>query len=165
MQEAASLVTERQTRTLHARGEWTGCRLDGALRSLQGWREPGDWRLDTAAISELDTAGAWALHCVGQMAHGHGARVDYGSLPATPVVTPRSPGLLEGLGRAVVRKLTDAQHFLDFVGHLALEGFAQLRRLRLTRLVQEIDAAGVHALPILGLLAFLMGVVVTYSGR
>ena len=178
MSEAASLIVESQTRRLLARGEWTVCGLDGALRSLEAWHGQGGWQLKADAIRDLDTAGAWALHRIGQVAHSRGAQIEYtglathhaalvelvrGRLPPTPVVQSRPPGLLEGLGRGTVRKLADALQFLDFIGGLVLDGFGQFRRLRLTRLVQEIDAAGVRALPILGLLAFLMGVVLTYQ--
>jgi len=178
MPQAASLVADAASRTLFARGNWTVSGLDGALRDVDRWREPGAWRLDTDAVSDLDTAGAWALHRVGQLAQGRGAQVDYAALPAhhaallelvrsrlpaTPLVPVRTPGLLEALGRGVVGKLTDVLHFLDFIGRLAAQGALLLRRLRVTRLVQEVDAAGVRALPILGLLAFLMGVVLTYQ--
>lgn len=178
MPDTAGLVSEPQTHTLYARGDWTVARLDGALRALDGWQGQGDWRLNTDSVSALDTAGAWALDRIGRVAQARGARVDYAALtaqqaallelvrsrlPAGAVPGPHSVSPLEGLGRGVVDKLTDALRFLDFMGRLVLEGVAHPGRLRLSRLVQEVDAAGVRALPILGLLAFLMGVVITYQ--
>jgi phospholipid/cholesterol/gamma-HCH transport system permease protein len=178
MPAAASLVTELRTRTLSAHGEWTVCKLDAVDSTLHDWRQVGDWRLDAADINTLDTAGAWALYRLEQTARRTSASISWdgltqrhaallelvrGRLPREPYAPPRAPGPLEQLGRMVAGKLGDTFSFLDFIGHLALEALSQLRRLRVRRLVQEIDAAGVRALPILGLLAFLMGVVMTYQ--
>ncbi|ANX05377.1 ABC transporter permease [Immundisolibacter cernigliae] len=178
MPQAAGLSSEPQSRTLRARGCWTVECLDEVMRSLEAWQEQGDWHLNTDAVTQLDTAGAWALHRLGAVAQARGAQIDYGALPprhaallelvrgrllGAPPPASRTGGPLEQIGRAVVQKLADVLNFLDFWGQLILDGAARLRRFRLDRLVQEIDAAGVRALPLLGVLAFLMGVVITYQ--
>jgi phospholipid/cholesterol/gamma-HCH transport system permease protein len=171
----ASLSVDAAGRILHARGEWTVCSLDAVQTHWQAWPYSGDWTLDAGGIDGLDTAGAWALQRLIDAAAARKARLQLTGLSASHAqllelvrtrtlqagaALPRQAGWLERLGRIAAAKFGDVLAFLDFVGQLALEG---RRRLRWTRLVQEIDAAGVRALPILGLLAFLMGVVVTYQ--
>jgi phospholipid/cholesterol/gamma-HCH transport system permease protein len=175
MPAPASLVADAPARTLRAGGDWTVCTLDAVQETWRRWPHGGDWRLDTSAIGKLDTAGAWALQRLAEAAAVAHSRLDLGALPAAhaallELVRARLPaggdtpdvalGWLERLGRAAVGRLLEVGRFFDFVGRLVVEG---RRRLRLARLVQEVDAAGVRALPILGLLAFLMGVVITYQ--
>ncbi|MDD3651087.1 MlaE family lipid ABC transporter permease subunit [Immundisolibacter sp.] len=175
MPSPATLVPDPANRTLHAAGDWTVCSLDAVQAQWRDWQHAGDWTLDAGGIDGLDTAGAWALHRLTEAAARAGVRLDLrglasahaallelvrARLPKGDAEPAAAPGWLERLGRGVVAHVTEVQRFLDFVGRLVAE---QRRRLRWTRLVQEIDAAGVSALPILGLLAFLMGVVVTYQ--
>lgn len=89
---------------------------------------------------------------------------EYDHPPAAP---PRRPRGLEALGRRVVAGGGEALQLLDFVGDVALESLARLarpQRLRWRQVVAEIERAGATALPITGLLAFLMGVVMAYQG-
>jgi phospholipid/cholesterol/gamma-HCH transport system permease protein len=175
MPATATLLADPATRTLRAAGDWTVCTLEAVQPQWRAWPHRGDWRLDTSGIGSLDTAGAWALDRLAQAAAAADCQLDLGALPAAhagllELVRARLPaggdtpdarlGLLARLGRGAVGRVAEIGHFLDFVGRLVVEG---RRRLRLPRLVQEIDAAGVRALPILGLLAFLMGVVITYQ--
>ena len=175
MPAEATLVAEPATRTLRAAGDWTVCTLDGVQAQWRRWPHSGDWRLDTADIGHIDTAGAWALQRMADAAKKARSAVDLAGLPPAQaalleLVRSRQPAALEAapdelrglarLGQSVVERLAEARHFVGFIGQLVVEG---RRRLRVTRVVQEIDAAGVRALPILGLLAFLMGVVITYQ--
>lgn len=175
MPTQASLRADAASRVLHARGEWTVCGLDAVQRHWQDWPHSGDWTLDVGGIDGLDTAGAWALQRLIDAAaarqaslqltglsdsHGELLELVRARTPRDGTALPRQAGWLERLGRLAAAKFGDVLAFLDFVGQLVLDG---RRRLRGSRLVQEIDAAGVQALPILGLLAFLMGVVVTYQ--
>jgi phospholipid/cholesterol/gamma-HCH transport system permease protein len=175
MPAPARLQADPAARVLRAEGDWTACTLD-ALQSLwQRWPHRGDWTLDGTALGRLDSAGAWALYRLIETAARAGARLEVTGLvprhaallelvrtrlPAPTAHPAPARGWLETLGRAVVGRLAETGRFLDFVGRLVAE---QRARLRWGRLVQEVDAAGVRALPILGLLAFLMGVVITYQ--
>jgi phospholipid/cholesterol/gamma-HCH transport system permease protein len=175
MPAPATLLVDAARRTVQVRGEWTVCALDAVQPGAQDWLQAGDWTLDAAGIAALDTAGAWALQRLVDIGAARGCRLQLAGLapphaallelvrartPAAVGDLPRADGWLAALGRTAAGKLADALSFLDFIGELVLQG---RRRLRGARLVQEIDAAGVQALPILGLLAFLMGVVVTYQ--
>ena len=80
---------------------------------------------------------------------------------------PYLPGLLESAGRHSSDQLGQYLGFLAFIGNLALfTGRAILRpwRIRWDQVVKELQAAGVNALPIVGLLTFLIGIVIAIPG-
>jgi phospholipid/cholesterol/gamma-HCH transport system permease protein len=94
------------------------------------------------------------------------------SSPSNPTAAPallQPPryGLLSRTGRAAVGAALQGQAFLAFIGQVALAAAAALRRPRLVRwrvVLHEIQVGGFEALPIIGLTAFLLGVVVAYQG-
>ena len=77
------------------------------------------------------------------------------------------PHGLERLGRAVVHQVVRGLDFVAFIGETAL-ALARLlvrpSRFRFKTWIGNIEDAGVHALPIIGLLSFLLGVVIAYQG-
>ena len=143
---------------------------------------------DASPIEAFDTAGAWVLQqwLMQQRAGGHevtlqGLRPAFAQLLAlvaepTPGASaaahaadsakkPR-PGRLEALGRRSTSALQQAAGLLGFVGEtaLALAGcIAHPGRWRWRAIGHNIRTAGVDALPIVGLLSFLLGVVVAYQ--
>ncbi len=144
---------------------------------------------DASQIQALDTAGAWVLHQGLQQLRAHGgqvtlqglrpefaqllALVDKPAAAATPPNPPQPadtppppPGLVNRLGRSCTEVLQGAADLLGFVGEaaLALAGcFAHPSRWRWRAIGHNIRTAGVDALPIVGLLSFLLGVVVAYQ--
>ena len=76
-------------------------------------------------------------------------------------------GAIEGLGRASVAEAKKNIGLLAFVGEIALVFLPRLltpHRLRWKMILHELGEAGHKALPIVGLLAFLLGVVIAYQG-
>ena len=75
---------------------------------------------------------------------------------------------LQRTGRGAVHVVQTGWNILSFVGLVAVDTVQTIvqpwRRLRLAALVHQIEETGVTALPILGLLAFLLGVVLAYQG-
>jgi phospholipid/cholesterol/gamma-HCH transport system permease protein len=74
---------------------------------------------------------------------------------------------LERLGHRAWRQLEDALELLAFIGETftaLLRSVLQPRRIRWPVLWLEVQRAGVDALPITGLLSFLLGVVIAYQG-
>jgi phospholipid/cholesterol/gamma-HCH transport system permease protein len=145
-------------------------------------REPS-LEIDLQGVSSLDTAGAWLLK--GRIAHleGNGAQVKVTGLnPAAQALfdlvlgadddgrrdlSLKPPLPLEGLGKAVHDFGTQAFDFLSFIGEIAFAVLALLGnpfRLRWRLVLNSLQAAGVAALPIVGLLTFLVGVVIAYQG-
>ncbi len=177
--------------TLHCQGQVCQCQGDWTLDGLETvdprWRKvrwpTGAWRLDGSAIRTIDTTGALSLAMIiadrEQAGHPlqqldlreeHQALLDLvqerrasaGTAPASSA----SGGPLERLGRRIVFHSVHALDFLAFVGEAATAmGRLALRpnRFRWRALFGSIETAGVNALPIVGLLAFMMGVVIAYQ--
>jgi phospholipid/cholesterol/gamma-HCH transport system permease protein len=170
---------------LHLAGDLsvqTLARLEPALARL-----PADQalRLDLASVARLDTAGAWAIAQLQARieAAGGDLRLENiaprqqqlldtvrDALPQPPEepLAPRSfTDLLEALGRATVSTglfLAELAHVLGLF--LARFGRTSLRpgRLHLTALVAHCQDVGVRAVPIVALMAFLIGVVLAFQG-
>ncbi|MFZ1325830.1 MAG: MlaE family lipid ABC transporter permease subunit [Candidatus Contendobacter sp.] len=166
-------------------GFWT---LDGVAGLDRQWptlRWPtGDVRLDCSGLRALDTTGAlFLLNLVaereraGQPVQWIGLRAEHqalldlvrerrataGALP--PPLTP--PTRLERLGRAVTWQIGRLLAFLAFMGEATIAMARLVRhpgRFRWRALLGNMEDAGVKALPIIGLLAFMLGVVIAYQG-
>jgi phospholipid/cholesterol/gamma-HCH transport system permease protein len=166
-------------------GDWTldGVEtLDPELRGI-GW-PAGELRLDGSGIQAVDTTGA--LRLLGLIAEleraGHPVRLvnlreEHQALldlvrerlasAGTVAPSPATRNGLENLGRQVVFHATRAIEFLAFVGEAAVAlGRLALHpgRFRWRALFGNIQTAGVNAMPIVGLLAFMMGIVIAYQG-
>ncbi len=149
---------------------------------LQGPALPIDITIDTQAVSALDTSGGWLLHrlrrnleAIGHRVHFTGLRPEFAALldlialrtaPA-PVATTPPPGVLARIGRAVWESGQGALGLLSFLGESTLAMARALRhprRMRWRAIVYNLQTAGVAALPITGLLSFLLGIVIAYQG-
>jgi len=144
-----------------------------------------DIRLDLAGVSAMDTAGAWAIARLEARLHaaGHGVEVIGADAPraalmqtvarAMPVLpddAPGRPGLadrLERLGRATVgavRFLMELVAFLGLFLSRLVWHIRHPREFRLTALVHHCQDVGLRAVPIVSLMAFLIGVVLAFQG-
>ena len=167
--------------TCRLRGHWTS-------RGLRRPPSPTDWQLPpgTRQIAlqapdvPFDTSGALTLlNAMDRWRHA-GAQVDLSGLSdaqrqllelvrqrALPVPAAQRPlGLLGDIGRATLTALDEMRALLAFVGELVWRGTPALLRpwrLRWREIVHEIDAAGLRALGIVGLLSFLIGMVMAYQ--
>jgi phospholipid/cholesterol/gamma-HCH transport system permease protein len=141
--------------------------------------------VDCKALEQLDTVGAWLLLRTKRAFEHKGLKVqplnvrdEYRALvhtidhecTAPPVELP-SPHTftdrLESIGRGLFQALHQAYELVGFFGLVVFETIAtivQPRRLRVAALFHQIEETGVNALPIVGLLSFLIGVVVAYQG-
>ncbi|MDZ7810862.1 MAG: ABC transporter permease [Arhodomonas sp.] len=126
----------------------------------------------------LDTAGAVCLNRLARALGGPetltGASERHRALLELATETehaagapPPRPNPLARLGRLALIHLERALGFLEFTGALVADTLPRLprpHRLRWRQVIAAVEQAGVHALPIVGLLAFLMGVVMAYQG-
>ncbi len=169
---------------LRCDGAWTVRGIVAVERELAraSWPGAGEVVIDGSGISMLDTAGAWVLYRTrgGLEASGHAVRVEglrpefdsllglIGSkdLPREIVAAPRVPWLV-GVGQRSWAVLGGGVGYLAFVGESFVALLRVLRephRLRWRAILHNVQTAGVEALPITGLLSFLMGVVIAYQG-
>lgn len=167
-------------------GAWT---LEGCTdleRRLARRRPPaGDLILNGGAIQALDTTGALLLlnrladlRQGGRQVQLLNLRPEYQALlelvaerrqaaQVPHTAGRRSLNPVAALGRAVWLKLLHASGLLAFLGEttvVLLKTLLQPRRLRWQAILANLQHAGLEAVPIVGLLAFLIGVVIAYQG-
>ncbi|MBM3534884.1 MAG: MlaE family lipid ABC transporter permease subunit [Alphaproteobacteria bacterium] len=181
------VTEEGETARVSLAGAWTiaaAAELDGEIRRL---RLPQAKRatLDLSGIEALDTAGAWLIRETAKSFTQAGASVAYAGVDRRaaallervgaadqPLQTPEKepPSFVEllarlGFGSAFV--VREARAYLGFLG-LTIEAAARtaLRpsRFRFTSFVHHLEAVGLNALPIVGLISFLIGIVMAYQG-
>ncbi len=168
------------TATLHYAQGIAYCAGDWRLAGLEAGALPNALDavtgLDAAAISNLDTAGALYLLDLAAGAPIYNLHPAQQALldlvqqrrPAAQTVNvAATPGRLERLGRRVVHHLERGVDFLAFIGAVSvalLRSLAQPQRIRWAALLSNVESAGVQALPIIALLAFMVGIVIAYQG-
>ena len=79
---------------------------------------------------------------------------------------PHVDNALTMLGKLISRKLLECLHFIGFLGHFVLVLISALKKshaIRWRSVLSILDSAGYRALPIVGLLSFLIGIVMTYQ--
>jgi phospholipid/cholesterol/gamma-HCH transport system permease protein len=175
---------EQQGELALCRGHWTVRHLDSlAARLAQFAWPPGQLQFDLSGVQRMDTGGALLLHRLVQRLEAEGRAVRLAGLTAEagglyalvrdtaadmePVVGKPRVGLLQGLGRHGLDGIADGARALAFVGRVAVTaGRLLLRPLRIRwgQIIHELGEAGHKALAIVGLLAFLLGIVITYQG-
>jgi phospholipid/cholesterol/gamma-HCH transport system permease protein len=146
------------------------------------WPENKDLLLDCNQLEAMDTAGAWLLYRLQREVERAGCRLTVQGLqPAftallgiiatraedAEAVLPVRYGVLERLGRRFAGHMEQAAMMLAFIGEAAMSALRLIKqpsRIRIRPLLHNIQSAGFEALPIVGLLSFLMGVVVSYQG-
>jgi len=168
---------------IRAHGDWTLtgiATLEQRLAAMP-WPTAAALTLDASAIAAMDTAGAWLLRHILNLLNGtghrvslHGLRAAHSALlqmieaaPPAPARPPAPPGLLAAVGRNVWRGLTQGAAMLTFIGENTLAALTLLRhpkRIRWRAVLHNLQNDGFNALPITGLLAFLMGIVIAYQG-
>ncbi|MBI1179406.1 MAG: MlaE family lipid ABC transporter permease subunit [Alphaproteobacteria bacterium] len=141
--------------------------------------------VDLSRIDRLDTAGAWLLYRTVRDLRAEGLDVEYAggteeqmglieqaaANDAICLIEPPHPNVLiralEDMGAAVVRVGSQVRASLGFIGLLVETlGHAVTRpsRFRLTATVHQMEVVGLNALPIVGLISFLIGIVIAYQG-
>lgn len=182
MTEAAKCVWAENR--LRCTGNWTARQLGELERARAGLESPSATvSVDVSGIRRMDAAGAWLLHGMLKQLRDGGTRVELEGADArvgallelvathAPVMLspprPASPTVIENIGRHARQQWQEYRAFLEFVGRTAAtvaRATLQPRRIRFSLIAKELESAGLNALPIVGLLAFLMGVVIAYQG-
>lgn len=163
-------------------GCWTVLGTGALGRRLEALTLPARAELvvDGAGVERLDTVGVWLLQELLQRLRSQGHAVSmrgwsprFAELlellarhPDAPPPAPRRPSTLERAGRAALAAGDEVFALLGFVGEAAAAlaaSIARPARIRWRPILHNIRSAGVDALPIIGLLSFLMGVVIAYQ--
>ncbi len=181
--------TEREGERLllSAGGSWvisTLSDLDRRLRALA----PGSVRrarIDMGAIDDLDTAGAWVLFRTQRRLRDLGIDTEFADVrPSHRIILERIArgdteaavtedryhpirAAIERLGAATIAAFDEAVDLLNFLGVVTVAALRSLGRpgqIRFVSLISHIEQVGLNAMPIVGLLSFLIGVVLAYQG-
>jgi phospholipid/cholesterol/gamma-HCH transport system permease protein len=159
--------------------------LDKPLRALELQGAP-EVELDGIGIHRLDSTGAWLLVRTKRQIEDAGVHVRSFTFP--PVYAPlietlererpirRGPpplhrpftDFLERIGRGSMEILQLGYEMLGFLGRVTVEASEAVvrpdRELPWPAFINQIEETGFTALPLLGLLSFLLGVVLAYQG-
>jgi phospholipid/cholesterol/gamma-HCH transport system permease protein len=168
-------------------GDWTTGTISREDRDLAAVAPNGAKRarLELDDLGEVDTTGAWLVYRTARELRSRGLEVDLAGgrqeqrdliatvgahdvpcpgppRPANPLVT-----LLLRLGRATFEVLAEGRDMVNFLGHTTVVFIRSLLRpstIRVTPLISHMEQAGLNALPIVGLMSFLIGMVLAYQG-
>jgi phospholipid/cholesterol/gamma-HCH transport system permease protein len=165
-------------------GAWTiaeSARLDRELNAL---KPGGTVEIDASKITRLDSAGAWLLLRTRRALGGEDGALNvperYAALlenldqprEADSHHASRIPkgfrGRLYRIGRATMHAYTQMVSMLGYLGRVTVETGETIakpkRNLRVAAIFHQVEETGINALPIVGLLAFLIGIVLAYQG-
>lgn len=181
-------VTQPSPQTLVLSGHWTALHMGFAQTQFESVQAAASEPVaaDASGIEALDTVGAWLLnkHLLRLRSSGavitlHGLRQAFATLLSVveqdaselagqpPAQVAKAPTSLELIGRSASEAVEEVLALLSFVGEsaIAFAGcLAHPARLRWRPILFNIRSAGFDALPIVGLLSFLLGIVVAYQG-
>jgi phospholipid/cholesterol/gamma-HCH transport system permease protein len=179
----ASIATEDgpSGRRIIARGDFTIAHI-GGLAPPDGVPPGHDVTLDISGVDRVDTSGAFVLHRILREA-GEGATLAGASPEAQRLIAaaadhdrPWTPAIahppvllvmLERIGRSLVHFVAALGGFLAFLGQTLAalyQVFIGRTRLRWNAVIHQMEAVGVNALGIVGVLLFLVGIVVAQQG-
>ena len=177
---------DQANKMLAVGGAWTiaeSARLDKELAALE---LKDAVAIDASKISRLDSAGAWLLLRTRRALDGEGAKSSDLQLPQLyqPLletldrprksephksrIPPGFRGRLYKIGRATIHAVSQTALMLGYLGRVTvetIEAFARPKHnLRVAAIFHQVEETGINALPIVGLLSFLIGVVICYQG-
>ena len=137
-------------------------------------------RFDLTDVAEIDTVGAWI---VARAARRLDAEItgcndraerlisEMGEFTTEEAIRPERAGVFvrvtEKMGDIVYSGRSGAYGILGFFGALIMSSFSVIRhphRFAYKALVRQLELVGVSALPIIGLMSFLIGIVIAQQG-
>lgn len=175
---------QAQNRTLSLSGDWDLSSLPAIQAALDNidWPASGNLILQARDITKIDSAGAWLIAQTTQKLIRQGLTVERRDFsPAvtklldiihaqlsqeTPLPTPKKQNAFEKIGRNTTGQLAEFNAYLMFIGKLTFEYLRLLphpSRWRFKAMLNILYSAGYQGLPIIALLSFLIGVVLTYQ--
>ncbi|KTD17477.1 MlaE family ABC transporter permease [Legionella jordanis] len=182
---STQLIFNQEENSYLCEGSWSVLQLDGILTQFYASQFPEVEKLNISGerLSYLDSAGALTiLNCMKalkekgkevsliqftdeQMAlvnlvEKSGQFLNYDPPP------PAKKNFFARVGEESINKFQQLDGFVILLGDLSskiFEAFGYWRRFHLASIVSNIYSAGIQALPIVGLLAFLIGIVLAYQ--
>lgn len=147
------------------------------------WPSSGDITIEGEGIKRMDSAGAWLLGKLQVKFKKHGVNVHLANFSEqhqkllslvekrieeegmTPPERPQTTWL-QRVGQNTMEQIIEGRDFLAFIGRLTFEAMrigVNPKHIRWNALAGTIYQTGYLALPIIALLSFMIGVVLTYQ--
>lgn len=182
-----TIQLDAQTQTLQVSGDWVTATADDLAKLVPAFQPVTSIEsIDASSLEQLDTNGAWYLlqlssalnaaanksiaiqHLKQSAQHVYEQVV---ALAKQTTVTPelrqeKKQNILVSTGEYIVNFLNDAYAFCMFVGNVLINGLLTRTGLKdwaLRNVLVIVEQMGVAAIPIVGLLSFLIGVVLCYQ--
>jgi len=173
-----------KSRRLVCHNAWNLSNFNQIKKQLQRitWPKSGELWIDGRHLQTMDSSGAWLLDHYDKKLKQKGIRIHFehfheetkklisiiASREISTAKIPRIkiPNWLAQVGLFSAQQAVDFWQYLTFVGLLSFEfvrGLFNPRRWRIRSLVNVIDVTGYKALPIIALLSFMIGVVISYQ--
>ena len=142
-------------------------------------------KINLSRVGQLDTAGAWAVVTLERRAQAAGLTPEIigatdlqsdlistvrRNMPDTdvqPLPPPTIADRLEQIGRRTVSALQRTLEMVGFLGRVVatiIGLFLRPQRVRWTAIAHHMQQVGLNAVPIVSLMAFLIGVVLAFQG-
>ena len=172
---------------LRPAGSWT-TRALGPQESVLARLNTGDAsavRFELDQLQELDTAGAFLLYRTMRTLDQRGLEVEMTGArkvqsdlidrvsrndvpsPPPPKADAALPAVVIHIGEACYGAARESRDLVNFLGYTVIVFTRTLLRpwrIRTTALISHMERTGLDALPIVGLISFLIGVVLAYQG-
>jgi phospholipid/cholesterol/gamma-HCH transport system permease protein len=181
---AADITIGAAASELRCSGTWVLDAVPQLERKIDALELPAGRELafDASEVTAMDTAGAWLLHRTlralearGRAPRVQGLRPEFsvllGLIPAGAAASGAgpapAPGTLERLGREAWETMRGTFGLLSFLGESAValaRWIVQPQRIRWRPILYNLEKSGFEALPITGMLSFLLGIVIAYQG-
>ena len=181
----ASIKISSDQSVLYCTGNWSLSSLPQVEPHIKRYAEQAAQTTTISApgITKMDSAGALLFHTLISQLQSLGKSVEIQGLtqntqtllnlvkeksdvfrksPAFPSI----PGFVYSLGKGTVIKWISLINFLTFIGETSTvlgRSFLQPRRIQWKAIWRAIEETGCQALPIVALLSFLVGIVLTYQ--
>lgn len=174
-----------ENNTVTCSGTWTIPWINKLKSDFDDFAFPpyGEVIFDMSQVEDMDTTGAWFLYRTIFFLEKEGRPVKViglnkkasvlfdlikgkGVMPGD-IPLPEQVSFLERVGKVSVQELMEGVGLISFLGQTTLAIFRLLfhpGRIPIKAILRNIQVAGFDALPIVGLLSFLMGVVIAYQG-
>ncbi len=174
---------------IFAGGDWQATTVEESYHQLERCFLSGAASaciLDLSAIQSIDTTGSWILKSFIQKLKDNNIAVSLSgagetienifqqldkikfSLPEAPKKTSAYIRWLLKLGMTAIEGVENAIKMLSFLGQIVMtlgRTICSPKSFRLTSFVAMLDQVGLRAMPIVGLISFLLGIVVMYQGQ
>jgi len=166
-------------------GDWTIHHLPKLEKQMSKFSLPSNKtiRINGENLTSIDSAGAWLIQCIINKANRVDTQVDTQGFStqhqamlklaasekeniAVDVAKKIHRSVLYIIGKKAIHKVSESLNYFSFVGQLSFLFARFLSRPKawhFKSIFAVIEDTGFYALPIIGLLSFLIGVVLTYQ--